>query len=146
MILFFVFLVVGFAQHKANSVHLEWDWPNCPLSRIFYLLVLLLIIKNKDLWFPEFLPTELIVHRNSKPGLWGGMSYGHWIPQQTWIFNQKITRHTTWAVASFLQAYIFWIIFVKTHPHPPPSPGKVLRRQFQYGYWPNFKCRFVGPS
>ena len=39
---------------------------------IFYLLVLLLIIKNKDLWFPEFLPTELIVHRNSKPGLRGG--------------------------------------------------------------------------
>ena len=21
--------------------------------------------------------------------------------------------------------------------------GKVLRRQFQYGYWPNFKCWFL---
>ena len=28
----------------------------------------------------------------------------------------------------------------------PPPPGKVPRRQFQYGYWPNLEGRFVGPS
>ena len=36
------------------------------------------------------------------------------------------------------------IALIPTFTHPPP--GKVLRRQFQYSYRPNYKGRFVGPS
>ena len=38
------------------------------------------------------------------------------------------------------------LALIPTFTHPPPTPRKILRRLFQYGYWPNFKCRFVGPS